>query len=192
MNCRCDCYLPSDPRARNLVQGPHPLYVGGVNEVSLAEISPAQYLRVRRRALGLSQNELAERVGTSRSVIAAFENEQRTLTSTMESKVRSALEEDPSVLLRRHRQDVLAASANLGFTNVRVFGSVARGDAQADSDIDLFVDYADPESGDVFDLFRLADRLENILAVPVDVKLVPPYLDRAPHAAEAVKSAVVL
>lgn len=163
-----------------------------MDDVSLAEMTPTQYLRVRRRALGLNQKDLAERVGTTQSVIAALENEQRTLTSTMESKIRSALEEDPAVLLRKHRGPVVAASADFGFTNVRVFGSVARGDHSVNSDIDLFVDYADPGNGDVFNLFRLADRLENILAVPVDVKLVPPYLDRAPRAAEAVRSAVAI
>lgn len=87
---------------------------------------------------------------------------------------------------------MLAEAEAFGFTNVRVFGSVARGSATEESDIDLFVDYINPDEGDVFDLFRLGDRLENLLTVPVDVKLAPSYVDRAPRAAEAVRGAVAI
>jgi len=39
-----------------------------------------------------------------------------------------------------HRQEILAIAARNGARNVRVFGSVARGDADAMSDIDFLVD----------------------------------------------------
>lgn len=97
-----------------------------MSDLPLSEMSPTQYLRVRRVALGLSQKELAERVGTTQSVIAALENGRRTLTPSMEAKLRHALRENPAELLRRHRDRVLEAAAEFGFTNVRVFGSVAR------------------------------------------------------------------
>lgn len=161
-------------------------------DVALSDMSPQQFLRTRRVALGMSQHQLAQRVGTAQSVIAAIEGGRRRLTLSMEDKLRKALIAHPADLLRKHRSQVLAEAAAFGFTNVRIFGSVARGDATADSDIDLFVDFDDPGTGDVFNLFRLSDRLENLLAVPVDIKLVPSYLDRAPRTAAAVESAVAI
>lgn len=44
--------------------------------------------------------------------------------------------------VRRHREELLAAATANGISNVRVFGSVARGDADDDSDLDLLVDVA--------------------------------------------------
>lgn len=40
----------------------------------------------------------------------------------------------------RHRREIIQIAESYGFTNVRVFGSVARGDADSDSDVDLAVD----------------------------------------------------
>jgi predicted nucleotidyltransferase len=39
--------------------------------------------------------------------------------------------------VRRHRRDLVAAAAAHGLTNLRVFGSVARGQDRPDSDVDL-------------------------------------------------------
>jgi uncharacterized protein len=44
--------------------------------------------------------------------------------------------------LARLRAQILAAAARHGATNVRVFGSVARGGADAASDVDFLVDWA--------------------------------------------------
>jgi uncharacterized protein len=44
-------------------------------------------------------------------------------------------------LLKGKRNDILRIAAAHGATNVRVFGSVARGDAKPDSDIDLLVEF---------------------------------------------------
>jgi len=43
-------------------------------------------------------------------------------------------------LLNQKREEVLHIAAKHGAYNVRVFGSVVRGEARADSDIDLLVD----------------------------------------------------
>jgi uncharacterized protein len=43
-------------------------------------------------------------------------------------------------LLRSKRQEILAIAARHGARNIRVFGSVARGDAGSDSDIDILVE----------------------------------------------------
>ena len=44
-------------------------------------------------------------------------------------------------LLKEKREDILAVAARHGAFNVRVFGSVARGEETEDSDIDLLIDY---------------------------------------------------
>jgi predicted nucleotidyltransferase len=70
-------------------------------------------------------------------------------------------------LLRTKRRDVLTAAARHGASNVRVFGSVARGDARPDSDVDLLVDVEPTRS--LFDLAGLFMELQEILGVRVDL-----------------------
>jgi hypothetical protein len=48
--------------------------------------------------------------------------------------------------LTRRRTDLLAAAARHGASNMRVFGSVARGEDGPDSDVDLMIDLA-PDRG---------------------------------------------
>jgi hypothetical protein len=43
-------------------------------------------------------------------------------------------------LIRANRAEILRIASNHGARNVRVFGSVARGDARPDSDVDFLVD----------------------------------------------------
>lgn len=66
-----------------------------------------------------------------------------------------------------HRDAIIEIAARHGASNVRVFGSVARGDASDASDIDLLVDF---ESGSsLFDLLHLTQELERLLDRHVDV-----------------------
>jgi uncharacterized protein len=44
-------------------------------------------------------------------------------------------------LLRAQRDEIMLIAARRGVSNIRVFGSVARGDARPDSDVDLLVDF---------------------------------------------------
>lgn len=81
-----------------------------------------------------------------------------------------SMDEPDSVLgrvLGTRREAVVAAAARHGLSNVRVFGSVARGEDGPDSDVDLLVDLA-PEVS-LFDLGRAEVELERILERPVDV-----------------------
>lgn len=69
--------------------------------------------------------------------------------------------------LRSRRQDILRIAANHGARNVRLFGSVARGDDHAGSDLDLLVEM---ESGrSLLDLIGLGQDLEELLNRKVDV-----------------------
>lgn len=66
-----------------------------------------------------------------------------------------------------HRSEVLALAARRHASNVRVFGSVARGSDRPDSDIDLLVDLS-PEARPL-DIIGLECDLEDELGVKVDV-----------------------
>src|SRR5580658_1251918 len=69
--------------------------------------------------------------------------------------------------LAEHREAILAAAARWHASNVRVFGSVARGEDNDASDIDLLVDL-DPEARPL-DLLELACDLEDELRVKVEI-----------------------
>jgi uncharacterized protein len=73
--------------------------------------------------------------------------------------------------LARVREQILAAAARHGAGNVRVFGSVARGEADAASDIDFLVDFEPGRS--LLDLAALLVDLEDLLGHPVDVVTEP-------------------
>ena len=44
-------------------------------------------------------------------------------------------------LLQEKREEIIAIAAKHGADNIRIFGSVARGEADEKSDLDLLVDY---------------------------------------------------
>ncbi len=70
-------------------------------------------------------------------------------------------------LIEDHREDILRVAARHGARNVRVFGSLARGDSRPDSDVDLLVE-AGPDRTPFFPAGLLAD-LEDLLGRKVDV-----------------------
>ena len=70
-------------------------------------------------------------------------------------------------LIETKRDAVLAVCHRNGASNVAVFGSVARGEEQATSDVDLLVDL-DPHRS-LLDHIGLQQELEDLLGVRVDV-----------------------
>ena len=71
-------------------------------------------------------------------------------------------------LLQEKREDILAVAARHGAFNVRVFGSVARGEETENSDIDLLVDYDLQKISPWFPVGLISD-LEDLLGRKVDV-----------------------
>lgn len=69
--------------------------------------------------------------------------------------------------LRFHRAEILRIAHARGASRVRVFGSVARGDATESSDIDFLVDLE--SSRGLFDLGGLLMDLRDLLGHDVDV-----------------------
>jgi predicted nucleotidyltransferase len=70
-------------------------------------------------------------------------------------------------LLKAKRDEILAVCAKYGARNVRLFGSVARSEADEQSDIDFLVELEPGRS--LFDLGGLQYDLEQLLGCRVDV-----------------------
>ena len=103
-------------------------------------------------------------MGDNGGVSSGCRNMHQTVLSSLARKGRTmALE----ALLGQKRQDVLRIAGKYGARRVRVFGSVARGDADARSDVDFLVEL-DPGRS-LLDLGGLQFELEALLGRPVDV-----------------------
>ncbi|MGE3620413.1 MAG: helix-turn-helix domain-containing protein [Acidimicrobiia bacterium] len=148
--------------------------------------SPGSLLHEARRRARLSQSDVARRAGVAQSVISAYESGRRepsvrTLTKLIEATGHDlSLELHASAervlglpdttlgrRLRRRRKAIIEAAARRGAHNVRLFGSVARGEDTATSDVDLLVDL--DEGVGLFDLVGLQRDLTEMLGVGVDV-----------------------
>lgn len=70
-------------------------------------------------------------------------------------------------LLKAKRTEILAAAARHGASNLRIFGSLARGDADRRSDIDLLIDLEPGRS--LLDHAALAIDLNRLLGRKIDV-----------------------
>ena len=70
-------------------------------------------------------------------------------------------------LLQEKREEILRIAARRGAYNVRVFGSVARGEARPESDVDFLVDLEPSRS--LLDLGGLLMDLQDLLECEVDV-----------------------
>jgi hypothetical protein len=69
--------------------------------------------------------------------------------------------------LRARRDEIIQTAAARGVRNVRVFGSVARGDAIESSDVDFLVD-VDPDRT-LFDMGGVLMALRDLLGCEVDL-----------------------
>ena len=73
----------------------------------------------------------------------------------------------PDQLIRQYRSQILAIAAAHGAVSVKVFGSMAKGDATSRSDLDLLVDFKSGYS--LLDLIALKQDLEDLLGCQVDI-----------------------
>lgn len=158
-----------------------------------------QAIRQARLDANLSQVELAARAGTSQSTLARYETGAALPTlPTLErllaacgkrlevqtpparhpgpvSSMRSRLGPQADNL-RRHRRRLLDAAENHGIARLRAFGSLARGKATAESDVDLLVDLKPGHT--LLDLAAFRREAGEILDLPVDVATVDMLKDR--------------
>lgn len=145
-------------------------------------------IRRARTAAGLTQAELAVRAGTSQPAVARYE--QGGVTPTLGTLQRllavcgrravistAALNDSDSPpsrratpdmrLLRARRERLLSAAARCGVNDVRLFGSVSRGEQSPESDVDLLVELEPGRT--LIDLARFRREASEILSAPVDV-----------------------
>ena len=141
----------------------------------------AQLIKEARAAAGLTQAELARRAGTSQPTVAAYEaGDKIPNVATLERLLRTAgtnlttsrhrgtqRTDRLRRLLSERRDEVLEVAAQHHAGNVRVFGSVARGEETEGSDIDLLVDMEPGRS--LLDQVRLRRAMSELLGVDVDV-----------------------
>jgi uncharacterized protein len=161
--------------------------------------SIAQTIRQARLDSSLSQVDLAARAGTSQSALARYETSaalptlptlERLLaacgrrleirtppvkTSAPGSSVRSQLGPQAEEL-RRKRRRLLDAADRHGIGHLRAFGSIARGETRADSDVDLLVDLKPGHT--LLDLAAFRREAAEILDLPVDVATADMLKDR--------------
>ncbi|WP_207781924.1 helix-turn-helix domain-containing protein [Phytoactinopolyspora limicola] len=146
--------------------------------------SAGTILREARRQAGLTQVELARLAGVTQSVVSAYESGRRQPALATLTRLIEATGQDVDMVLRprraapeqqrglgskvlRHRAELRRAAAAYGASNLRMFGSAARGEDTHSSDVDLLADFSAGPS--LFTLARLQRELEAILGVPVDV-----------------------
>ncbi|MGH3182176.1 MAG: helix-turn-helix domain-containing protein [Streptosporangiaceae bacterium] len=148
-------------------------------------LAAGSVLRRARVGAGLSQAELAFRAHVAQSVISAYEAGRRQPSLPTLAKLIDAagcdlvvdVRQQPPQLsklsgpvgrqVRRKRRDLVAVAAAHDVTNLRVFGSVARGEDQPGSDVDLLVDM--PPGMGLLGLGRAQAELEAILGARVDL-----------------------
>jgi predicted nucleotidyltransferase len=68
-------------------------------------------------------------------------------------------------ILRRHKAELRAR----GIRRAAIFGSVSRGEARADSDLDIMIEIDRPDRLTVFDLVALKRAVAKLFPGPVDV-----------------------
>jgi hypothetical protein len=150
----------------------------------------ARLIREARAAAGITQAELARRAGTSQPTIAAYEAGEKVPNASTLERVLGATgtrlvatrseTARPSGRLRRllheRRDEIVELAARHHARNVRVFGSVARGEETEASDVDLLVD-TDPGRS-LLDQVRLRRELGELLGVDVDVVTTGGLLER--------------
>lgn len=134
---------------------------------------------------GLTQVGLARRAGTSQSAVARYESGaaspsvrtferllhaagRRLQMSTVPAGAAANLAGERMRRIQIARPEIIRAARRAGVRNVRVFGSVARGDDRPGSDIDLLVDF-DVHRRGVLPLVRLRRELSDLLDERVDV-----------------------
>jgi len=176
-------------------ENPSQYIYNALYHVSMNETA-ASTIRGARARSGLTQVQLAVKANVAQSVVSAYESARREPSLETLRKLVSAAGFDLNVVLvpspspspspRRgsveiNRSPLLRTLGTLGATDVRLFGSVARGDDGPDSDIDLLVDIA-PDIG-LFALGRMRSEAERILGSSVDIvpanSLKPDVAERA-------------
>jgi len=107
-------------------------------------------------AAGSSQRSIAQALGVTQPAIS-----QQLRSGPDTSKV------NPATLLEAATPVIKAMAIERGYSRLAVFGSVARGDADPDSDIDLLVQA--PDDASTFDFIRFQHEVTMVMGRKVDL-----------------------
>lgn len=124
-------------------------------------------IRAERLAAGMSQSQLALAARVPQPNLSAYENGRRSPSPEVLERISRALAGRPSVRVAQHRDDIRALVAEHRAESPRIFGSVARGDDEPGSDLDLLVDFTDEAT--LLDEVGLRLALSDLLRVDVDI-----------------------
>ena len=69
--------------------------------------------------------------------------------------------------IKSRREDILDITTKYGAKNVRVFGSMARGEESPDSDLDIIVEM--DEGSSLLDIIAIKQDIEDLLGLKVDI-----------------------
>jgi predicted nucleotidyltransferase len=105
---------------------------------------------------GMSQRQIAEALGVSQPAVSQQLRFARDLNTV-----------HPQVLVDAAGPVLRALAADRGYSRLAVFGSVARGTARPDSDIDLIVE--SPPGTSSFEFLRFKQLIEQVLERKVDL-----------------------
>lgn len=117
-----------------------------------------------------SRRKPGARIGVSSEwgrILSRASHEVGGILSAMKPSARTIGNSRLRELVETRKDDIGSLADRYGISNVRIFGSVARGDADARSDIDFLVDV--PRDASLFDLSRFRRELSDLLGVDVDV-----------------------
>lgn len=148
-------------------------------------MNPAHLIVQARVDSGLNQSELAARAGTSQPTLSRYETGEAVPTlSTLErllaacgKKLGMIVEESPRHLdvrtgfmreIHVQRKRIIETLLTFDMHNPEVFGSVARGDERADSDIDIMVDFDVSHRG-LIPIMHATDALQAFLSQQIDL-----------------------
>ena len=115
----------------------------------------------------MSQSQLARSAGVPQPNLSAYENGRRVPSPDVLERIKRAVVGRPSARVNQHRDSIRALVAKHHAVAPRIFGSVARGDDEPGSDVDLLVDFNDEAS--LLDEIGLRLALADLLQVDVDV-----------------------
>jgi predicted nucleotidyltransferase len=130
-------------------------YRGARHDEEVARLRRVLALRAMA-ATGMSQREIAAALGISQPAVSQQLRAARDLALV-----------HPQTLLEAAAPVLRRLAAESGYGRLAVFGSVARGEARQDSDIDLLVEA--PEGTSSFGFIKFRQLIEQVLGRPIDL-----------------------
>lgn len=124
-------------------------------------------LRTQRLAAGLSQSQLARAAAVPQPNLSAYENGRRVPSPEVLARLQQALYVPLIQRVDLHRKEIRQLVAAHNAARPRIFGSVAKGQETATSDIDFLVEFTDDAT--LLDEVGLRSELADLLQAQVDV-----------------------